>query len=315
VVPRQVSSDSLHQGGGEGAGQLLVDGRRRGQLQVGHVHTGQGEDLAEKGEEVSILCSRVTFQPAASRGQGREEALEADSKPVGQVKSRSATSSQVAAGLLGQLGLSSGLRAGEAKAASWPLCMALMEGQPLKVASPEEIGHQATKAGGWGRLSREGRWGGQRKEVGNVPGLGEDKNLQDLDPRLKSLQLRVIQDWRVLSISERTLSQESWTVLEKTGEMVKPRTFTEVEARIHWRGQSWRLAQEPRLMIAVLRFLLRGAPEAASKSLQARSTLTKSWRSSPRTWTSSINPKEASLMLATRRPVRTASSRTRKGSR
>ncbi len=62
-------------------------------------------------------------------------------------------------------------------------------------------------------------------------------------------------------------------MLEKTGEMVKPRTFTEVEARIHWRGQSWRPAQEPRPMMVVLRFLLRRAPEAASKSLQARSPL------------------------------------------
>ncbi len=59
-------------------------------------------------------------------------------------------------------------------------------------------------------------------------------------------------------------------MLEKTGEMVKPRTFNEVEARIHWRGQSWRLAQELRPMIVVLRFLLRRAPEAAPKSLQAR---------------------------------------------
>ncbi len=112
-----------------------------------------------------------------------------------------------------------------------------------------------------------------------------------------------------------TLSQESWTVLEKTGEMVNPRTFTEMEVRIHWRGQSWRPAQEPRPMMVVLRFLLRRAPEAASKSLQARSTLTMSWRSSPSTWTLSIYPKEASLMMATRRPDRIASSRTRKGSR
>jgi hypothetical protein len=44
--------------------------------------------------------------------------LEADSKPVGHVERRSATSSQVAAGLLGQHGLSSGLRTGEAKATS-----------------------------------------------------------------------------------------------------------------------------------------------------------------------------------------------------
>ena len=75
VVPRQVSSDSLHQGGGEGAGQLLVDGCRCGQLQVGRVHTGQGEDLAEEGEEVNILGRWVTLQPEASRGRGKEEAL------------------------------------------------------------------------------------------------------------------------------------------------------------------------------------------------------------------------------------------------
>jgi hypothetical protein len=114
VVPRQFSSDLLHQGIGESAGQLLVDGRRCGQLQVGRVHTGQGENLAEEGEEVSILGRWVTVQPEASRGQGREEALEANSKPIGQVKSRLATSSKVAAGLFGQHGLGPGLRAGEA---------------------------------------------------------------------------------------------------------------------------------------------------------------------------------------------------------
>ncbi len=108
VVPGQVSSDPLYQGSGEGAGQLLVDGRRCGQLQVGRVHTGQSGDLAEEGEEVRKLCRWFPLQPEASRGQGREEALEADSKPVGQVESMVATSSQVAAGLLGQHGLSSG---------------------------------------------------------------------------------------------------------------------------------------------------------------------------------------------------------------
>jgi hypothetical protein len=52
-----------------------------------------------------------------------------------------------------------------------------------------------------------------------------------------------------------------------------------------------------------------------SKSFQARSTLTMSWRSSQRTSkrTSSMYPKEASLMLAIRRPARTASNGTRKG--
>ncbi len=68
-------------------------------------------------------------------------------------------------------------------------------------------------------------------------------------------------------------------------------------------------------MMVVFQFLLRRAPEAASKSLQARSTLRISWRASPRTWTSSMYPKEASLMLANRRPERTASNQTRKGSR
>ncbi len=66
--------------------------------------------------------------------------------------------------------------------------MALIEGQPPKAASPKEVGHQAAKAGGWGRLSREGRCSGQRKEVGDVPGLGEDENLQDLDSLLEGLQ-------------------------------------------------------------------------------------------------------------------------------
>jgi hypothetical protein len=110
-VPGQVSSDPLYQGSGEDAGQLLVDGRRCGQLQVGRVYTGQGEDFAEEGEEVRKLGRWFPLQPEASGDQGREEALEADSKPVGQVESRAATSSQVVTGLLGQHGLSSGLRA------------------------------------------------------------------------------------------------------------------------------------------------------------------------------------------------------------
>jgi hypothetical protein len=156
VMPRQVSCDPLHQGIEESAGKLLVDGRRCGQLQVGRVHTGQGEDLMEEGEEVSILGRWVTLQPEASRSQGREEALEANSNPLGQVKSRLVTSSQVAAGLFGQHGLGPGLRTGEAKATSCPLCMALIEGQPPKAASPKEISHQAMEAGGWGCLSRVG---------------------------------------------------------------------------------------------------------------------------------------------------------------
>ena len=64
------------------------------------------------------MARRFTFQSEVIGGQGREEALEADSKPVGQVKSRAATSSQVAAGLLGQHSLCPGLRAREAKATS-----------------------------------------------------------------------------------------------------------------------------------------------------------------------------------------------------
>ena len=105
-------------GVGRGAGQLLVDGCRCGQLQVGCVHTGQGKDLAKQGEEVCILARRLSLQSEASGGQGREESLEADTKPVGQVKGRPATSSQVAAGLFGQHGLCPGLGAGEAEATS-----------------------------------------------------------------------------------------------------------------------------------------------------------------------------------------------------
>ncbi len=68
-------------------------------------------------------------------------------------------------------------------------------------------------------------------------------------------------------------SQESWTVRWKMGEMVKPRTFTEKEDRIHWRGQSWWTTKEPRVTMVILLFLLRRAPEVASKSLQAKSAL------------------------------------------
>ncbi len=77
VVPRQVPPDPFNQESGESAGQLLVDARRCGQLQVGRVHKGQGEDLAEEGEEVSILGRQVTLQPEACKGG--EETLEADS--------------------------------------------------------------------------------------------------------------------------------------------------------------------------------------------------------------------------------------------
>ncbi len=167
--------------------------------------------------------------------------------------------------------------------------MALIEGQPPKAAGPKEIGHQAAKASGWGRLSREGRCSGQRKKVSNVPGLGEDENLQDLDSLLEGLQPLCPPGLESsFHPREDTVPRELDSVGEdwRDGES---KDFTEVEARIHWRGQSWRPAQEPRPMMVVLRFLLRRAPEAASKSLQARSTLMMSWRSSPRTWTSSMS--------------------------
>ncbi len=62
VMPGQIPSDPLHQGGGGGgAGQLLVDGCRCGQLQVGRVHTGQDKDLAKQGEEVCILVCILDF--------------------------------------------------------------------------------------------------------------------------------------------------------------------------------------------------------------------------------------------------------------
>jgi hypothetical protein len=59
VVPGQVPSDPLHQGGGEGAGQLLVYGCRCGQLQVGCVHTGQGKDLVKQGNKIKINKIRL----------------------------------------------------------------------------------------------------------------------------------------------------------------------------------------------------------------------------------------------------------------
>jgi hypothetical protein len=40
-------------------------------------------------------------------------------------------------------------------------------------------------------------------------------------------------EWRVCSMPARTLSYESWTVLEKTGEMVMLRPLTHSEARSH----------------------------------------------------------------------------------
>jgi hypothetical protein len=59
--------------------------------------------------------------------------------------------------------------------------------------------------------------------------------------RISSLRDR--HERRVCSMPAWTLSHESWTVLEKTGEMVMLRPLTCSEARSHYRGQSRRPAQ------------------------------------------------------------------------
>ncbi len=183
---------------------------------------------------------------------------------------------------------------------------------PLQAVRPQEIGQQAPETGGRGHQGRVGGRRGQGKEVGNIPGLGEYKSSRAHTLCWRVSSLLYLQDRRVRSRPERTWSRESWTVWAKTGVMKKPMTLTGSKANSHCRGQSCRPAQDPMLAMVVFRFMLRRAPAAASKSLQARSTLTISRGSSPRTWTSSMYPKDASLKLATqRRPERTASSRTR----
>ncbi len=70
--------------------------------------------------------------------------------------------------------------------------------------------------------------------MGKVAGLGEDKDLQDLDPLLESLQPLCPPGLKgPLHIGEGAVPGKQNSE-EKTEEMVKPRTFTEDEARVHW---------------------------------------------------------------------------------
>jgi hypothetical protein len=150
------------------------------------------------------------------------------------VEGRPAASCQVMAGLFGQHGLGPGLRAGEVEATGRPLGMAFIEGQTLEAASPQEFSNQATRVVLEAEVARGRKWA----------------MYQALERTwtccFRVSSLRVLQDWGILSIPERTWSQKSWTVREKMGEMVKPRPLTEEEAKIYWRGQYWRPALEPR---------------------------------------------------------------------
>ncbi len=56
------------------------------------------------------------------------------------------------------------------------------------MASPQEVGDYPAKACGRGHQVRPGGSGGQGEQVGHKPGLGEDANLQGLDPLLEGLQ-------------------------------------------------------------------------------------------------------------------------------
>ncbi len=73
-------------GGREGGGQLLVDGRRLGQLEAASVNAVWRENFLEEGGKVCIVASRVPDHRDASWGHGREKSLEADAQPIGQVK-------------------------------------------------------------------------------------------------------------------------------------------------------------------------------------------------------------------------------------
>jgi hypothetical protein len=57
-----------------------------------------------------------------------------------------------------------------------------------RTASPQEVGDYPAKASGRGHQVRPGGSGGQGEQVGHKPGLGEDENLQGLDPLLEGLQ-------------------------------------------------------------------------------------------------------------------------------
>jgi hypothetical protein len=62
----------------EGEGDLLVDGCQFDLQEVASVHTVQGENLPETGEEVTIQAWRVAGHHEESIGHPRELSLEAD---------------------------------------------------------------------------------------------------------------------------------------------------------------------------------------------------------------------------------------------
>ncbi len=78
AVQGQIRSDLLYKGGVEGEGELIVDGRQFDLQEAASVHTVQGENLPETGEEVTIQTWRVTDPHEASRGHPGENSLEAD---------------------------------------------------------------------------------------------------------------------------------------------------------------------------------------------------------------------------------------------
>ncbi len=151
--------------------------------------------------------------------------------------------------------------------------------------------------------------------MSNVPGLGEDKNLQDLDPLLKSLQPPCPPGLKSsLHSREDAVPGE----LDSVGENRR-----DGEAQDLYRGGG----QDP-----LERPVLAASPGAEADDGHLAIPVEEGSRGSLEVPAGQVRPynvlevitedldvvhvpKEASLMLATRRPVRTASSRTRKGSR
>ncbi len=95
-------------------------------------------------------------------------------QPEGQMASRGATTGHLVAQLLGQQSLAPSEDAGHPQPSSLPLVVKFLPGQPLKVASPKE---RASQGGG---PRSHSLW--QGKNLGKVPELAENKNLQNISP-------------------------------------------------------------------------------------------------------------------------------------
>jgi hypothetical protein len=158
---RQVCQEVLIYPGGFGDGQEVW------------IDTGEGHHSEKERLEGHKLGWRLASEDKCVLWK-RKVVLQSCPQPVDEMEGSTASSCQLVEDLLGQQGLCPFNRTGEAKPPLGKRLVELGEGQSDQVVGPQKVSHEPPEGGG--RSIREGN------DLGKVPGLGDDKNFEGLDP-------------------------------------------------------------------------------------------------------------------------------------